>query len=185
MNKFSDIVSELIPSPDCRAKSTEPWVGIIVHHTTVGANFYQLNAEQKNTIGKNIAGWLSKKDDNYVSAHFQINYDGKIIQLVDPRVNVAYHAGVSSYYHPIKRKWVKGWNEYAVGIELLGDGNRAEFTKEQYASLALLSNELIKQFKTIDPRCVTGHENIAPDRKIDPGALFKWRNFFASLKWEA
>jgi AmpD protein len=177
---FLKVVTKTLEANDKRAKTSD-WVGIIVHHTGIGGKNNDPGIWEK--MQANVANWLTKKDDNYLSAHFQIGRFGEVWQLVDPRTHVAYHAGKSSYYHPKKRAWVQGWNEFAIGIELLGDGNLEPYSDAQYAALSQLCTALMSDFPTIEARCITGHENIAPDRKVDPGKLFQWNRFFSMLKF--
>lgn len=99
-----------------------------------------------------------------VSAHFFIRRDGELIQFV-PCSKRAWHAGISSW---------QGWercNDYSVGIELEGD-DHTPFTDAQYRQL----QQLIAALKAIYPiAAVTGHSDIAPGRKTDPGPYFDWR----------
>lgn len=99
-----------------------------------------------------------------VSAHFFIRRAGEIIQLVSCGKR-AWHAGVSSW-----RGWEK-CNDFSIGVELEGNDN-TPFTDAQYAQLAAL----IVLFKTAYPGMdITGHSDIAPGRKTDPGAYFDWQ----------
>lgn len=180
-NHFPELVSELSESPDKSARGAgEPWVGIIIHHTDIGGR-KEVSEALWRQLFRGITGWLTKADANYLSAHYHIGRFGECAQLVDPDTHKAFHAGTSSYYHPIKRVWASGWNSYAIGIELLGDGNMHSYSEEQYEKLSKLCAALMKKYPTIDPRCITGHENIAPGRKQDPGKLFNWRYFFEKL----
>ena len=182
INRFPNVVTSLSAAADKKQKSPSPWVGIIVHHTDIGGRDpAKVDKALWKRLFEGITGWLTKADDVYVSAHFHIGREGECAQLVDPDSHVAYHAGVSSYYHPIARKWLSSWNEYAIGIELLGDGNAGVYSSEQYATLAKLCAALMKRYPNIDPRCITGHENIAPTRKVDPGKFFDWQKFFTLL----
>jgi N-acetyl-anhydromuramoyl-L-alanine amidase len=101
-----------------------------------------------------------------VSAHFFIRRDGELIQFV-PCSKRAWHAGVSNW---------QGWercNDYSVGIELEGD-DRTPFTDAQYRQL----QQLIAALKAVYPiAAVTGHSDIAPGRKTDPGPYFDWRRY--------
>lgn len=175
MEKFSPIVDELKEAHDKRLrKEKTPWIGIVVHHTDVSNKWATMTDEEKEKNSDNIASYLAKLDENYVSAHFQINPSGKIIQLVDPRTHVAYHAGVSTWYHPIQKKMVSGMNDHMIGIELVGDGNKYPYTDEQYRSCAKLCNVLRVLNQTIRMQGIVGHEAIAIGRKNDPGKLFAW-----------
>lgn len=130
---------------------------------------------------RNVAEYLGRQDDVFVSAHFMINRRGAIIQIVNPDHFCAFHAGVSSVWHPTHRKFVSGLNQTFIGIELLGDGNLQEYSQEQYKSLGSLCTELIKRYSTIHLHCVAGHEVVSPGRKVDPGRIFDWRRAFAEI----
>ncbi|WP_150467925.1 1,6-anhydro-N-acetylmuramyl-L-alanine amidase AmpD [Francisella sp. SYW-9] len=99
-----------------------------------------------------------------VSAHFYIKRTGEIIQFVsvDDR---AWHAGVSSF------QGRKGCNDFSIGIELQGTDKTA-YESEQYKSLNKLLTDLKDTYVEIN--AVTGHQNIAPRRKTDPGEYFDW-----------
>ncbi len=179
INRFPEVVTEVSETADKRAKGPSPWVGIIIHHTDIGARDPKTVDEATwRKLFRGITGWLTKRDENYLSAHFHIGRFGECAQLADPDAHVCYHAGASSYYHPLERKLVSGWNEYAIGIEILGDGNKGPYSGAQYDKCAQLCAALMKRYPKIDPRCITGHENIAPTRKVDPGKHFDWQHFF-------
>ena len=165
-----------------KRKRRSEWCGIIIHHTTVGdRELEEINESLWRKLFKNIASWLSKKDKHYVSAHYIIGRYGEMQQLVDPEKYEAFHAGKSWYWHPYHRKYVSDWNRYAIGVELVGDGNKGPYSKEQYEMLALLCKTLMQKHPSIHPLCITGHEVIAPKRKNDPGRMFDWKMFFELL----
>ncbi len=98
-----------------------------------------------------------------VSAHFLIERTGDVWQFVscDDR---AWHAGQSSFAGR------DNCNDYSVGIELEGiEGGL--FEEAQYDSLLALLAALQEAYPIA---AVTGHEDIAPGRKADPGAGFDW-----------
>ncbi|QIW10801.1 1,6-anhydro-N-acetylmuramyl-L-alanine amidase AmpD [Francisella sp. LA112445] len=99
-----------------------------------------------------------------VSAHFYIKRTGEIIQFVsvDDR---AWHAGVSSF------QGRQGCNDFSIGIELQGTDKTA-YEFEQYKSLNALLSDLKKSYTGLN--AITGHQNIAPGRKTDPGKCFDW-----------
>lgn len=179
MEKFCELVSSVFPTNDYKNILNPQWVGIIIHHT--GESNLPSTKEGWAKQAKGIINWLTAKDDTYASAHFVIARDGMITQLADPRTQITFHAGKSKFFHPIMRREVENWNNYAVGIELQGNGNIADFSGEQYHSLIALCRELKFEFPTIDARCITGHENISPDRKVDPGAFFDWDHVIGSI----
>lgn len=107
-----------------------------------------------------------------VSAHCLINRQGQITQYVNFN-DMAWHAGLSCFCGREK------CNEFSIGIELEGSNNQP-FTEAQYASLAQLTQLLMKAYPKITPEHIVGHSDISPDRKIDPGQYFDW-GYYRSL----
>lgn len=98
-----------------------------------------------------------------VSAHFVVRRDGAVQQFVSTDRR-AWHAGVSAW------RGRPNCNDYSVGIELEGlEGD--PFEPAQYAALVPLLQALARRHR---PQAITGHEHIAPGRKLDPGAGFDW-----------
>ena len=106
-----------------------------------------------------------------VSAHYLIDEDGQIYQLVD-EAKRAWHAGVSFW------QGETDINSISIGIELANTGHSngplKAFPKEQIDSLMTLSKSILKRHP-ISIENVIGHSDIAPGRKIDPGPLFPWQ----------
>jgi AmpD protein len=98
-----------------------------------------------------------------VSAHFLIRRDGVLIQFV-PCGMRAWHAGVSQW------QGRERCNDFSIGIELEGTDDRP-FTQAQYRRLAALIGKLRCTYPIAD---ITGHSDIAPGRKTDPGPHFDW-----------
>ncbi len=101
-----------------------------------------------------------------VSAHYLIGRDGKVIQLVD-EVRRAWHAGVSYW------RGERDMNAASIGIELDHEGGSSDFPDVQMNALYELLDSIVTRQK-IDARNVIGHSDIAPGRKLDPGAAFDW-----------
>jgi len=101
-----------------------------------------------------------------VSSHLLIRRDGEIIQYV-PFHKRAWHAGASSYCGE------EGCNDFSIGIELEGADDIA-YEKIQYETLAELIIQLRQSYPGIHKDAITGHSNIAPGRKTDPGPAFNW-----------
>src|SRR5258706_8093768 len=105
-----------------------------------------------------------------VSAHYLVGRDGRIYALVDERAR-AWHAGVSYWGGN------RDVNSAAIGIELDNDGN------EPYAAplidklLALLAD--LKARYSIPTANFLGHSDVAPRRKVDPGARLALRELAA------
>lgn len=100
-----------------------------------------------------------------VSAHLFIERDGAITQFVsfDER---AWHAGRSSYLGRPE------CNDYSIGIELEGS-DFVSFTDVQYEMLAQVIVAIYEAYPKTQ-RHLTGHSDIAPGRKTDPGDYFEW-----------
>jgi N-acetyl-anhydromuramyl-L-alanine amidase AmpD len=129
-----------------------------------------------------------------VSAHYVIGKDGSIVQMVSLD-RAAWHAGQSSL--PGCRG---GVNPCSIGIEIVNWGTLTKrgdmflthsgrrykgappilargtywepFTDAQYESLLNLTKHLLSNYPGITH--ITGHEDIAPGRKNDPGGAFDW-----------
>ena len=107
-----------------------------------------------------------------VSAHFVIRRGGELMQFVSCE-DKAWHAGVSSY------RGREQCNDDSIGIELEGlEGS--SFEPAQYETLAALCAALGQHYPI---EHVAGHEHIAPGRKQDPGAGFRWGLLRQVLAW--
>jgi AmpD protein len=108
-----------------------------------------------------------------VSSHLLITRQGDVIQFV-PFDKRAWHAGRSIFQDR------EECNDFSIGIELEGaDG--IPYTEIQYQVLAKVSSAIVKAYPTITYDRIVGHQDIAPDRKTDPGPAFKWQKFFSLL----
>lgn len=98
-----------------------------------------------------------------VSAHFLIRRDGEVIQFVDTDKR-AWHAGTS--------KWQgrENVNDFSIGVELEGTDDRP-FEDAQYLALNRLLTQLRQRYGKL---ALTGHSDVAPGRKTDPGPHFDW-----------
>jgi AmpD protein len=105
-----------------------------------------------------------------VSAHFFIRRDGEVMQFV-PCILRAWHAGASSWRER------SNCNDFSIGIEMEGTDDQA-FADAQYASLIALTKLLKHAYPIAD---ITGHSDIAPSRKTDPGPHFDWPRFLGAV----
>lgn len=101
-----------------------------------------------------------------VSAHCLIERDGEIIQFVS-FLDRAWHAGDSEW------RGEQACNDFSIGIELEGCDEQA-YSEDQYLSLANLIASLRSKYPAIEKEAITGHSDIAPGRKTDPGLAFDW-----------
>lgn len=104
-----------------------------------------------------------------VSAHVMIDRQGALTQYV-PFDKKAWHAGASCF------DGEHNCNEFSIGIELEGCDDK-NFTDAQYLALAELTRYLRDCYPAITAERVTGHSDIAPGRKTDPGPCFDWQRY--------
>lgn len=101
-----------------------------------------------------------------VSAHYLVDRDGGIYQLVDERAR-AWHAGESFWGGQ------SDLNSASIGIELDNDGEEPFAPAQIAALLELLAD--IKARHGIPAANFLGHGDVAPRRKVDPSRHFPWR----------
>ena len=108
-----------------------------------------------------------------VSSHLVIKRSGEIVQYV-PFDKRAWHAGQSSY------EGRERCNDFSIGIELEGT-EVVSYTEVQYVQLAAVVNALLDAYPSLSTERITGHSDIAPSRKTDPGESFDWQKFYCLL----
>lgn len=111
--------------------------------------------------------------DLQVSAHLLIERSGDLLQFVsfDAR---AWHAGVSEYRGRAQ------CNDFSIGIELEG-ADSIPYTRQQYRQLAAVTSVLLEYYPDMTSEAITGHSDIAPQRKTDPGEAFNWDYYRALI----
>ena len=108
-----------------------------------------------------------------VSAHCLIKRDGSLVQYVS-FLDKAWHAGVSEY------KGRDKCNDFSIGIELEG-ADDILYTEQQYKTLTTACFSLQQEYPNIKDN-ISGHNQIAPGRKTDPGEAFDWHYFYTCLQ---
>lgn len=108
-----------------------------------------------------------------VSAHLLVRRDGSVIQFV-PLNRRAWHAGRSQF------EGRENCNDFSIGIELEGT-DTCPYTDEQYIALAKLTSDIQQLYPKITNDRITGHSDIAPGRKTDPGEAFDWERYRSLL----
>lgn len=108
-----------------------------------------------------------------VSAHALVRRDGSVVQFVSC-LDRAWHAGRSCFQGQAE------CNDFGIGIELEG-ADDIPYTAEQYHALARLASWVMAAWPAVTPDRITGHSDIAPGRKTDPGPAFSWRRFHDTL----
>jgi N-acetylmuramoyl-L-alanine amidase len=108
-----------------------------------------------------------------VSSHYLVDIDPpRIYRLVDEDRR-AWHAGVSRWGAETML------NSSSIGIEIVNLGDREDPSYAPYpaaqvdAVVALVRD--IQRRHDIKPHRILGHNDIAPQRKTDPGPRFPWR----------
>ncbi|MCG8426170.1 MAG: 1,6-anhydro-N-acetylmuramyl-L-alanine amidase AmpD [Chromatiales bacterium] len=104
-----------------------------------------------------------------VSAHLLIRRDGELVQYV-PLTARAWHAGQSCF------EGREACNNFSIGIELEG-ADHIPFTNPQYQQLVTVTKAIMARFPGITPERITGHSDVAPGRKTDPGPAFDWLRY--------
>ena len=118
-----------------------------------------------NQLDWNAHSYFKTIEGAEVSAHLFIERDGAITQFVNFNER-AWHAGRSSYLGRPE------CNNYSIGIELEGS-DFTPFTDMQYDRLAQVVSAIYEAYPKTR-RHLTGHSDIAPGRKTDPGDFFEW-----------
>ncbi|MBI2313280.1 MAG: 1,6-anhydro-N-acetylmuramyl-L-alanine amidase AmpD [Betaproteobacteria bacterium] len=161
-----------VPSPNCDERPAGTTVELLVIHAVSlppgefgGQGVIELFT---NRLDPEAHPHYQSLRDLRVSAHFLIRRDGEIIQFV-PCAKRAWHAGESLFQGRAR------CNDFSVGIELEGT-DEAPFSNAQYQALASLTRALAGTYPIL---AVTGHSDIAPGRKTDPGPQFDWARYRA------
>lgn len=165
---------ELIPGGD-----SMPIRRFLVIHFTAGASALS-----------SINYWRELKSG--VCAHLVIDRDGTIYQC-RPFNRTAGHAGPSKWADPKTGILYEGLNKCSIGIELANGGDTfptkfsklapvsarhknggafvqwETFPQAQLSACTEVSKALVARYNLDD---VVGHDDIAPDRKNDPGPAF-------------
>ena len=168
--------SFIIDSETYQAQGKSERIKTIILHYTVSNNARSINTL---TTGQ-------------VSAHYLIldHDDNKIYNLV-PESERAWHAGDGGFAGGTIL------NDTSIGIEIVNSGIKheyrdalknsnldyhpyehyVEFDELQIKKVAQLVQDLAARYK-ISPKNIIGHADMAPSRKIDPGAKFPWQRLY-------
>ncbi|CCJ96787.1 1,6-anhydro-N-acetylmuramyl-L-alanine amidase AmpD [Cronobacter malonaticus] len=162
------------PSPhhDCRPEDEAPSL-LVVHNISLPPGEFGgpwIDALFAGTLDSQAHPYFAGIAHLRVSAHCLIRRDGEIVQYV-PFNKRAWHAGVSCY------QGRERCNDFSIGIELEGTDIQP-YTDAQYRQLAAVTRTLISLYPAMKNH-MTGHSDIAPERKTDPGPAFDWTRFRA------
>tara|TARA_R110002050_G_scaffold9504_1_gene33273 strand:+ start:427862 stop:428446 length:585 start_codon:yes stop_codon:yes gene_type:complete len=165
---LTGIAYRLSPNQDLRPNS-EDISGIVIHNISLPPGEFGggwIDALFLNKLDPKAHPYFEKIADMKVSAHVLIRRDGEIIQYV-PFHQRAWHAGVSCW------EGRERCNDFTIGIELEGCDDQ-RFEPQQYRALVEVILCLCRTYPKLTPKTITGHQDIAPDRKTDPGPYFDW-----------
>ncbi len=152
----SPLVDGLHPSPNVepRRDGRRPDL-ILLHYTGMSS-------------AEKAIDWLSRPESK-VSAHYVVDLDGRITQLV-AEAQRAWHAGVSEWAGD------RDINSRSIGIEIQNPGHEDgyhDFTEAQMRAVTVLCRDILGRHAVPRER-VLAHSDVAPHRKIDPGEKFDW-----------
>jgi N-acetyl-anhydromuramoyl-L-alanine amidase len=120
-----------------------------------------------NTLPADVHPYFAEICSRRVSSHLVIQRDGAITQYVK-FTDRAWHAGKSVY------RAREACNDFSVGIELEGT-DTLPYEAAQYDALAGAVASLCAAYPLLSADRLTGHSDIAPGRKTDPGPAFDWQ----------
>ncbi len=154
-------LAEPLASPNYGSREGRKPKAIILHYTGM-----QTGAEAIERL---------RDPASEVSAHYVVEEDGRILQLVH-EVRRAWHAG--------KSLWAgeTDMNAASIGIEIVNGGHdfgTPAFPDAQIDALIALCHDIVER-NEIPAQNILAHSDIAPDRKADPGELFPWAKLAAA-----
>ena len=162
---------------------------LIIHHTAID---YQKSLEALTEPDRVSAHYLipERGDPSYTGGQLEVQ---QLVQEEDR----AWHAGVSHW------QGKSGLNDQSIGIELvhqapcLNDENipvaniglnshalansicfYPDYDEQQIQLLIKLAQEILARHPEITPTRITGHADIAPSRRVDPGPRFPWYRLY-------
>jgi AmpD protein len=166
-----------LPSPnaDERPAGTEPDL-LVIHNISLPPGEYGgpwIEQLFQNRLPCDAHPFFAGLIGLRVSAHLLIRRDGELVQFVALHRR-AWHAGRSVFDGRPE------CNDYSIGIELEGSDDEA-YCDAQYQRLAAVTQLIRARYPAITSARITGHSEIAPGRKTDPGPAFDWGRYRSDL----
>lgn len=164
--------STTIPSPNFNDRPDENDISLVVIHcislppNEFGGDY--IADLFCNRLSPNAHPYFQDIYTLQVSAHLLIRRDGECVQFV-PFNKRAWHAGKSIF------QGRENCNDFSIGIELEGSETIA-YTPAQYEKLNDVLATLFEHYPNLAN--ITGHCDVAPERKTDPGASFDWSQIY-------
>nr|WP_150914296.1 1,6-anhydro-N-acetylmuramyl-L-alanine amidase AmpD [Marinobacter halotolerans] len=149
---------------------------LVIHNISLPPGHFSGDAIERffcNRLDPSAHPYFQTIADLKVSSHLLIRRDGSAIQFVN-LLDRAWHAGRSSFQGEDE------CNDFSIGIELEGTDD-IPYTDPQYKRLTELTARIMAAWPEITRDRVTGHSDIAPGRKTDPGPAFDWSRFHTRL----
>ncbi|OIR24197.1 N-acetylmuramoyl-L-alanine amidase [Bathymodiolus thermophilus thioautotrophic gill symbiont] len=153
------------PSPNF-SKRTAKIDMVVIHNISLPPNKFggsYIEDFFQNQLDPTAHPYFATIEHLKVSSHLLIKRNGAVVQFVQ-FADKAWHAGVSHY------RGRDNCNDFSIGIELEGADDIA-YTVMQYQQLNKILADLCEQYPI---KYIVGHNDIAPDRKTDPGRAFDW-----------
>ncbi len=169
--------AKFVPSPNSDARPADTVIDLLViHGISLPPGAFGSDAIEAfftNTLDWSAHAYFEEIRGMEVSSHVLVRRDGAVVQFV-PFTARAWHAGASSFHGR------EGCNDFSIGIELEG-ADDTPYDDRQYSALTALVSALMTAYPDIDGRRITGHSDIAPGRKTDPGPAFDWLRLYDAL----
>jgi N-acetylmuramoyl-L-alanine amidase len=152
-------LADVLASPNHGPRSRAP-DSIILHYTGMATG----------------AAALARLRDpaSEVSAHYVVEEDGRIFQLV-PEARRAWHAGESFWAGETDM------NSASIGVEIVNGGHdfgTPPYPDAQIDAVIALCRDVARRHEIPASR-ILAHSDIAPRRKADPGEKFPWARLAA------
>ncbi len=162
-----------LASPNCdqRPDNEAPSL-VVIHGISLPPGEYGgpwIDALFTNSLDPEAHPYFADIHQLRVSSHLLIRREGELVQYV-PFDKRAWHAGVSTYGGRER------CNDFSIGIELEGSDDEP-YEAAQYRVLAECVAALLASYPELSVERITGHSDIAPGRKTDPGPHFDWPRF--------
>jgi AmpD protein len=163
------------PNADARPDSMLPEL-IVVHGISLPPGEFGgpwIEALFMNRLPPEVHPYFEAVAPLQVSSHLLIRRAGEIVQFV-PFSMRAWHAGKSNF------RGRERCNDFSIGIELEG-ADDVPYEPAQYRALTQAILALCEAYPSLSLDRVTGHSDISPGRKSDPGPSFDWPRLRAML----
>lgn len=165
-----------LASPNCNERPLDEISLLVIHNISLPPGQFggcHINELFTNCLDPAAHPYFRDIAGLEVSAHLLIDREGAVTQFV-PFDKRAWHAGRSCFGGR------ENCNDFSIGIELEGTDDMP-FTALQYAVLGAVTTALLAAYPALTPARITGHSDIAPGRKTDPGPCFDWPRYRALL----